>query len=772
MQSKTVCWEIELKSLIKIMVLAGYACTVSSVFAHGPTPVSLQNVPIPPVPGLTDGLDPIVVNKTAAIALGKALFWDVNVGSDGMSCGSCHFSAGVDSRTKNQINPGIKSSKPSGQTYDAFPSGPSSGGPNYTLTLADFPLQRFSNPADKFSTVTYTTDDVVSSAGTFSGTFTGSTKLTGSNDQCSRSVDPIFHVNGVGTRRVEPRNAPSMINAVFSHRLFWDGRANDIFNGSSPWGDRDPDAGVWVKVNARSVVKQRLHLENSALASLATGPGLSDLEMSCRQRKWSDIGRKLLSRQPLQNQKVHNQDSVLGSLSLSTAGNLKPGLKTIYKNLVTQAFNQKYWAYAALGPFGNAPGQTPYTQMEANFAMFFALSLQLYESTLVSDQAPIDLSPVDANVRPTWVGLGKTDAEVSQLKRGGALFFNNHCNLCHTGPVMSMAAVTTNATLLTPTPGKTFGPVATPIAYGPDAFGTGNAAKAAGMTQYVSGITRDFNANFEPKLMDVGFTNTAVGDQDADLGLGGVDDFGHPLSYSAQYLEYLKGNSAGIYDALVPKTRACDFIAGMAINLSNPEYLYFTALDDIILDGSREGVLRTSNCADPTTAYIPSVAAAQAAAADPAGDPRMALSVKAAFKIPTLRNIELTGPYMHNGSMANLEQVLDFYARQGNYFHENLHSQIVSISSSVNSTAVNGFGTSNKADLIAYLKAFTDERVRYERAPFDHPEVVIPNGHKGNQALALQGNPLNGSLAQEDYLTVPAVGANGSVTPVKPFLAP
>ncbi|MCX7085799.1 MAG: cytochrome C peroxidase [Methylococcales bacterium] len=761
-----------MKDLINKIVLAVCLLSVNSVFAHGPTPVSLQNVPIPPVPGLTDGLDPIVVNKTAAIALGKALFWDVNVGSDGMSCGSCHFSAGVDSRTKNQINPGIKSSKPSGQTYDAFPSGPNSGGPNYTLTLADFPLQRFSNPADKFSTVTYTTDDVVSSAGTFSGTFTGSTKLTGSNDQCSRSVDPIFHVNGVGTRRVEPRNAPSMINAVFSHRLFWDGRANNIFNGSSPWGDRDPDAGVWVKVNAKSVVKQRLHLENSALASLATGPALSDLEMSCRQRKWPDIGRKLLSRQPLQNQKVHNQDSVLGALSLSTAGNLKPGLKTIYKNLVTQAFNQKYWAYAALGPFGNAPGQTPYTQMEANFAMFFALSLQLYESTLVSDQAPIDLSPVDANVRPTWVGLGKTDAEIAQLKRGGALFFNNHCNLCHTGPVMSMAAVTTNATLLTPTPGKTFGPVATPIAYGPDAFGTGNAAKAAGMTQYVSGITRDFNANFEPKLMDVGFTNTAVGDQDADLGLGGVDDFGHPLSYSAQYLEYLKGNSAGIYDALVPKTRACDFIAGMAINLTNPEYLYFTALDDIILDGSREGVLRTSNCADPTTAYIPSVAAAQVAAAYPAGDPRMALSVKAAFKIPTLRNIELTGPYMHNGSMANLEQVLDFYARQGNYFHENLHSQIVSISSSVNSTAVNGFGTSNKADLIAYLKAFTDERVRYERAPFDHPEVVIPNGHKGNQALALQGHSLNGSLAQEDYLTVPAVGANGSVTPVKPFLAP
>jgi len=182
--------------------------------------------------------------------------------------------------------------------------------------------------------------------------------------------------------------------------------------------------------------------------------------------------------------------------------------------------------------------------------------------------------------------------------------------------------------------------------------------------------------------------------------------------------------------------------------------------------------LRTNNCADASTAYIPSVAAAKAAAADPDGDPRMAIGVKAAFKIPTLRNIELTGPYMHNGSMATLEQVIDFYARQGNFFHENLNANVVAISSSANSTIPNAFGTSNRADLIAFLKSFTDERVRYQKAPFDHPEVRVPNGHSGNAQLALQGNPLNGGLAQDDILVVPAVGANGSTTPVKPFLAP
>jgi cytochrome c peroxidase len=29
-----------------------------------------------------------------AVVLGKALFWDVSVGSDGMACASCHFHAG------------------------------------------------------------------------------------------------------------------------------------------------------------------------------------------------------------------------------------------------------------------------------------------------------------------------------------------------------------------------------------------------------------------------------------------------------------------------------------------------------------------------------------------------------------------------------------------------------------------------------------------------------------------------------------------------------
>jgi hypothetical protein len=46
-----------------------------------------------------------VVNRNEAIALGKSLFWDMQVGSDGVqSCGACHVHAGADNRVKNQMN--------------------------------------------------------------------------------------------------------------------------------------------------------------------------------------------------------------------------------------------------------------------------------------------------------------------------------------------------------------------------------------------------------------------------------------------------------------------------------------------------------------------------------------------------------------------------------------------------------------------------------------------------------------------------------------------
>src|SRR3981081_1110800 len=51
---------------------------------------------------------PFIANQDELVELGKALFWDQQVGSDGQSCGSCHFSAGADPRTQNAVSPGLK----------------------------------------------------------------------------------------------------------------------------------------------------------------------------------------------------------------------------------------------------------------------------------------------------------------------------------------------------------------------------------------------------------------------------------------------------------------------------------------------------------------------------------------------------------------------------------------------------------------------------------------------------------------------------------------
>ena len=51
-------------------------------------------------------LNGIVRSRTTLAVLGKALFWDEGVGSDGVACATCHFHGGADLRITNQYNPG------------------------------------------------------------------------------------------------------------------------------------------------------------------------------------------------------------------------------------------------------------------------------------------------------------------------------------------------------------------------------------------------------------------------------------------------------------------------------------------------------------------------------------------------------------------------------------------------------------------------------------------------------------------------------------------
>jgi cytochrome c peroxidase len=75
------------------------------------------------------------------------------------------------------------------------------------------------------------------------------------------------------------------------------------------------------------------------------------------------------------------------------------------------------------------------------------------------------------------------------------------------------------------------------------------------------------------------------------------------------------------------------------------------------------------------------------------------------FKVPSLRNIEMTYPYMHDGRFRNLQQVLDHYG-SGKYYTDNFDQ-------SLNKTS--GLTQQEKLDVIAFLKTLTDKTFLYDR---------------------------------------------------------
>jgi len=712
---------------VAYLLLFNLIAGIASAHTTAP-PFSLKGVPVPEVPGLLDGPDPIVVNKEKALVLGKALFWDQNVGSDGVACASCHFHAGADSRSRNQLAPAGKSESASMMSFEVAPDG-TQRGINYELKLSDFPFFQLEDPLNADSAVLYESDDVVSSAGTFGGNFERVGWSEDIADECNHDPDPVFHDTSRNTRKVADRNAPTVINAIFNFRNFWDGRANHIFNGSSGLGERDPDAGVWVINDRHEPEKVRLKLVNSSLASQAVAPPLNATEMSCENRRLSDLGRKLLWRKPLENQEVHWNDSVLGQYSNSTEGSLKTGLNTYYRYLIMQAFSPKYWSapkryeqYA-----GKVARDTEtslhYEQIEANFGMFFGLALQIYQSTLISDDSPFDRSKVDHEGVP--VGLSELE------KKGFKEFSDGHCAICHFGPHFTTAAVHSNAEL---------------VKNNPEIFAS--LTQEASISHTVVNKLVALGAERPGlALVDVGFASTGVSADGDDIGLGGKDDFNNPLSFSEQYVQLLVGNSDFVKDEVVTQIRACDFENVLAKDVDESNLKYFTKQDGELISQPQS----MEDCFKDDGAVLPSPELAQAEL-DKENNRKLKTASRNSYKIPNLRNIELTGPYMHNGSMATLEQVLEFYARGGNY--PTPSKQILSL------LPKRSFASSN---IIDFLKTLTDDRVRFERAPFDHPALRVSHGHSS------MTSSMNDKLAEDKWLEVPAVGAEGREEPLKPF---
>lgn len=585
--------------LVLTAALALWAVTLQAQRGGGGLgPVATLKGVAVPTPG---ALGQYVADERMLVVLGKALFWDVQVGSDGQTaCATCHFHAGADHRVQNQL------ASPATASVDVTP--------NTTLRSADFPFHAFSNPADNRSTPVRQSRLVAGSAGLTKQLFVAAPEGLAA-DQGAEPLDRgPFVVGDLGVRQVTARNAPSVINAVFNIRNFWDGRASDLFTGATPFGESDTRLNV-LTAQGGQLVPQGLRLDRASLASQAVGPALNAVEMSYDGRAWPQLGRRVLSLRPLARQQVAGDDSVLGRFVHESGTGLRDDVS--YPALVMAAFQPAYWSSGlavdldgrTVPPVGDA-----YSQMAYNFPLFFGLAIQAYEATLVADD-----TPVDRFLAGDTAALSALEQQgLNEFRGGGA-----QCTQCHRGAEFSAAGTTTAARTAT-----------------------------------------------DPRAL--GFFRIGVSAVGDDAGAAGTDGFGRPLFPAA------------------PGTRA---------------------------DG--------------------------------------------AFKTPQLRNVELTGPYFHTGGAATLEQVLEFYARNGDVpAGGNLGPGIGNIR----------LTPQERTEIAAMLRALTDERVRFDRAPFDHPSLCVPAGYDEAGPGRLQPEAAGGSARAADRgALIPAVGRGGHAAPLQTF---
>jgi hypothetical protein len=857
--------------------------------------------------GVPTSLQPFV-GRPAAEILGKALFWDMQVGSDGVqACGSCHFNAGADNRTRNQLNPNHLGGD---LTLDVR-------GANEQVLASDFPFHKLVDPdVPGESTncghtgqpacgpgVISDANDVMSSMGVRFRQFNDIPPIGSFIDDGVSGVpvlppdaapaasggpntDPIPAFQGV--RRVEPRNTPTMHAAAFNFDNFWDGRARFNFNGGSVHGPSDPqfhvfvnDGGAngplhglphpednelpldqWAPEAGEEPVPARIKF--SSLGSQAVGPPLSDFEMSFAGRNWPKIGKKLLQAgvTPLANQLVAVDDSRLGPFSnqgggacaAGTTAPNKPGLCITYGDLIRAAFAPQLWANTSQrlvpnnnpnNPFAPDPfddlilrlvngpvdpdNRNQFTQMEANFSLFFGLSVQVYEQLLIPDDTLfdrfMDANPGVANaigqpgeqgvLYPTLVpslvttgdpeaapitpdcptgttldgylclpdGFGPDEVFGFDIFVGGnataALdtdrnpdgFGSNpfartaRCMLCHLGPEqtdhsnnIAHGIIKGDAEFEFPTPPTVIDPFGVEV---PAPEPPGPIAAVAGLIlseEVTEGAAQDA-VEVEPRNFatfddpdtpwddrivaqpnrfsfgDQGVYNVGLRPNLEDLGRGGDDPFGWPLSLSVLTLKNIGGQDfepgtvmanfdPADLEATFEETGDERFFEGTLYTLQsiNPGFErdpvdpQMPAYMVPWMHGLPAGELHPQidemagfapNTLTPTNGgpavEFPEVmfgADPHCGVYDPAtfgaGPPNFGWGPRCpnnqsgvtgnfafpvhgswpdvnqvlkngAFKAPSLRNVELTGPYFHTGSYLTLGQVVDFYLRGGDF---------------------------------------------------------------------------------------------------------
>lgn len=125
------------------------------------------------------------------------------------------------------------------------------------------------------------------------------------------------------------------------------------------------------------------------------------------------------------------------------------------------------------------------------------------------------------------------------------------------------------------------------------------------------------------------------------------------------------------------------------------------------------------------------------------------------FRTPGLRNVELRAPYMHNGRLATLEEVVEFYNRGGDFPQApNFPNNLI---------RPRNLTEQQKADLVAFLRRpLTDVRVANETGPFDRPTLYT----ESNRVPIIQGQGTNGSGGRlpQAIAIEPPIAGNPSFT--------
>jgi cytochrome c peroxidase len=731
---------------------------------------SLKTVIVPDAPTFTE----FVRDRQALRVLGKALFWDQQVGSDGQACATCHFHAGADNRSRNQMNPGFRDQTPGVNTKAFTPP----FGPNYQLNTADFPFHKLADPDNRESAVLFDTNDVVSSQGVFNAAFTG-IGIPGDTGVPSLAGGGghgvVFNVNGVLVRNVEPRNTPTVVNAALNHRNFWDGRARFEFNGVNPIGQLDDTARI-VKITPSGPFLKPVRIARSSAASQADGPPTSDLEMSFFGRRFPEVGRKMLDPTliALGQQMVAADDSILGAFSKTP----NAGITLTYADLIRRAFDPQFWDAPGFvvdltsgvpQVVPGAPDANRFTVMEFNFTLYFGMAVHEYEKTLIADDSPFDrfmegnltaLTAAEQRGLSVFLGPGKcikchggaelTNASLSNVQRPQILermiMGNNRVAVYDNG----FYNIGVRPTLEDIGVGATIGPNNLPL------------SNSRFFQMRVRDIARQLMA-----------ANPAL-TLEAAIRMAGLDEeipriLARPAE-AAKLLERaaaLVGNPPAVVDLLAQ--------ANAKLLLVPPDV---TGAVNLLIQ-ARE-LLLTLSAGTPAPAEVADLARAATSLLpdpiDPGNDPLHPLgpplnpdervAVDGALKTATVRGVELTAPYFHNGGMATLEQVVRFYNRGADFAIQNQTNLDPDIQPL-------GLTAGQRADLVGFLKSTTDERLRFDRAPFDHPSLNVPNG--GSSVVTY----LFGFPVMDDRVILPAVGAGGSAirlgtagTPFANFLQP